>query len=295
MKKTLAMLLAVLMLFSLLPVQTFADETAPTEAVATATEATEVTIEEPPAETTAETVAEEATEVTEEIAEETMEVTEEIAEETTEATEEAVTDETTEDTEEAVAEETVEATEAAEDVIVMETVEVSDEAANAISYSTYDAKVQEFINDDRWKNGISWGDVRPKLSTWDSLQCCAYVHDFAAYVYGCYGSFYPEDCADFDVLYSADQIRTGDIIHYNRTNDYWGHWFVVLKRNGNKLYVAEGNVDGKVRISDNIRYIEDGKLKNASNSNWENNLVAMEIYHYNKFIDDLEAVAYKNQ
>ncbi len=293
MKRTLAMLLAVLMLFSLLPAQVFAEETVPVETTSQETEAAETT-EETAAETTAEETAET---VAETAAAETEAAVETVPEETTETAAETEPAQT----EEAVAEETTEAAEEEPAETIQETLpevylEVSDEAMDAISYSNYEVKINEFINDGRWKHGTWWGSgCRPKLSNWDSAECCAYVADFAAYVYGCYGNIRPQYCADFTAFYNPAEIRTGDIIHYNRTDDYWGHWFVVLKRDGNKLYVAEGNVDGKVRISDNVRYIENGQLRNTSNSNWENTITAFDGYHYNKFIDDLEAVAYKNQ
>ena len=35
----------------------------------------------------------------------------------------------------------------------------------------YDTKVNEFINDARWKNGVSWPQISPKLSSYSSLGC----------------------------------------------------------------------------------------------------------------------------
>lgn len=103
-----------------------------------------------------------------------------------------------------------------------------------------------FINDARWKNGGAWGyNQKPKLSNWSSIGCCAYVADFAAYNYGKTGDFrgnYYDNIAE---------MRAGDIIHVEN------HWFVCLGRNGNSLYSAEGNVDGKVVVS-NSRYTISG-------------------------------------
>ena len=105
------------------------------------------------------------------------------------------------------------------------------------------ANISDFINDGRWCNGISWGEGQgPKLSSWSSSGCCAYVCDFVKYVYG--HNSYKDGATTFT---SVNEIREGDVIH---TGD---HYFAVLGRNGNQLYTAEGNMGGKVCIS-NTRY-----------------------------------------
>lgn len=127
MKRTLAMLLAVLMLFSLLPAQVFAEETVPLETTSQETEAAETTEQ-----TAAETAAEETVEtVAETAAAETEAAVETIPEETTETAAETEPAQT----EEAVAEEATEAAEEEPAETIQETLpevylEVSDEAEN---------------------------------------------------------------------------------------------------------------------------------------------------------------------
>ena len=102
----------------------------------------------------------------------------------------------------------------------------------------YDSKVQGFINDARWKEGIAWGNGQtPKLSGWSSQGCCAYVADFTKYVFD-------KNNQKSGVLFTnPNDIRSGDVIWTG------GHWFVILYRNGNQLTTAEGNYAGKVRIT----------------------------------------------
>ena len=118
----------------------------------------------------------------------------------------------------------------------------------------YATKVYEFLKDSRWKNGIKWnGSTKPKASSWNCSGCMAYAVDFCKRVYG-------EDWASspkkFTKYQNVNQIATGDAIRIN------GHYFVVLLRQGNKLYTAEGNYSGKVRASLSTYgyYIENGKL-----------------------------------
>ncbi len=125
----------------------------------------------------------------------------------------------------------------------------------AISESTFDTKVQEFINDSRWKNGISWVDnKKPVLSTYASIGCCSYAADFVAYVYGSTKNAWKT--SDFTKFTDLNEIRKGDIIHLSN------HWFVVLDRIGDKLYTAEGNFDDKVRITKDGWAIKNGVIHN---------------------------------
>ncbi len=78
--------------------------------------------------------------------------------------------------------------------------------------STGNAKMDAFINDYRFTNGASWGDRRPYLSSWGSLQCCAYVADF---VYYCFGKSGPKTGTNFK---SAWDIRAGDVINVGGEN-----------------------------------------------------------------------------
>ena len=119
-------------------------------------------------------------------------------------------------------------------------------AEAAINYDTYKARYQAFISDSRWKNGIWWGDSQtPKTASWPSSGCFAYTADFVYEVFGV------EISTLSDLHYDASQIQAGDIVRI----DNW-HSFVVLERNGSKLYTAEGNttVSGSPRV-----YITDSK------------------------------------
>lgn len=129
-----------------------------------------------------------------------------------------------------------------------------------------DRAINLFSKDNRFKNGVSWGDSkRPQYNTsYSSQGCCAYAADFLKFMYGqtnlnTAGSKYT----------SASNIKAGDIIHLkaikktkgNRTYTGWGHWMVVLQRNGNKLVTAEGNAyGGRVLVSSSKYYISGGKL-----------------------------------
>ena len=105
----------------------------------------------------------------------------------------------------------------------------------AMSQSEYDQKVNEFINDSRWRNGTSWGYYQKPKIAWNGIGCCAYVNDFVRYVYGA-------DSQNVGTIYTGvSNIRTGDVLYIN--NATWGeHWIAVLGKNGNILYTAEGNV-----------------------------------------------------
>ena len=122
------------------------------------------------------------------------------------------------------------------------------------------AKITAFSLDSRWKNGVSWPQRSPKLSTHSSKGCCAYAADFCKYVYG-YN--WMTATSKFKKYTDLNNIKTGDIIHTSN------HWFVVLRRDGNKLYTAEGAYSSKTRVSTSKPgyYIENGKLYQC----WYNN------------------------
>lgn len=121
--------------------------------------------------------------------------------------------------------------------------------------STYDQKVNAFINDARWKNGISWGYYqKPKLSTYSSIGCCAYGADFAKYV------FNKNSYRNGTYFTGVNNIKAGDILHLSQR-----HWIVVLYRNGNKLTTAEGNYSSKTCISSN-KYVINGNYIRCNNS-----------------------------
>lgn len=143
--------------------------------------------------------------------------------------------------------------------------------AATISTATFNTKVAAFVADSRWKNGIAWGDNQaPKLSGWSSQGCCSYAADFAAYVYGSTNAAWTG--AGFTKFTNLNDIRTGDIIHTSN------HWFVVLSRDGNTLYTAEGNFDDKVRVCTDGWGLKSGKLYNLK-ANAERTFVYG--YHYN--------------
>jgi len=167
-------------------------------------------------------------------------------------------------------------------------------AKAAISYDTYYTNFQNFINDERFNNGTYWnGDQREfsEFSSWQSWGCCAYAATFAGYVYG---SRYAWSSGDFTEYYNMAEIRTGDIIHYYRS-DGGEHWFVVLERNGDQLYTAEGNAayEGvpSVYVSRDIRYLENGQLKSRWSSK-DNYITSFVGYHYN-FTNSASAYQYK--
>lgn len=144
----------------------------------------------------------------------------------------------------------------------------------AISTDTYNTKIEEFISDARWKNGITWvASQKPKLSSWSSTGCCAYAADFVAYVYGSKTAAWTT--SNFTKYTSLNDIRSGDVIYIT------GHWFVVLSRSGNTLRTAEGSFDGKVRVTTTGWGIKNGKLYNLA----ANTAGTFEFgYHY-KFSD----------
>ena len=110
--------------------------------------------------------------------------------------------------------------------------------------STGNSKIDEFINDSRWTNGASYnGSTQPKTNSSASFWgCAAYCYDYTNY---CYGKANPRSGTAFS---NINEIQAGDVVTVGNQSDGTGHWFVVLKRSGNSLYVAEGNYANKVRI-----------------------------------------------
>ena len=123
---------------------------------------------------------------------------------------------------------------------------------------TFDA----FINDPRFTAGAAWpknwdDDYDTLLSSWPSWTCCAYVADFVKY---CYGKDDPWDATEYKNAYD---IQAGDVVRLGSEDKGDGntHYFVVLKRSGNSLYTAEGNMDGgKVRIGWNYTIESSNRL-----------------------------------
>lgn len=141
---------------------------------------------------------------------------------------------------------------------------------NNSSLTSIPAKMQSFIDDDRWRNGASYGDIVPKKASWHYDKqgyqvpggCAAYCADFNLYVYGI------DSNQTTKPFTNVNEIRQGDIIHVP-TVTYNGqkiiqHWFVVLNRKGNQLYTAEGNYLGKyARVSTTAWSIRNGGVYTA--------------------------------
>lgn len=136
--------------------------------------------------------------------------------------------------------------------------------------SAYDSKMNAFINNPNWRNGTSWSAIRPKANSgWNCTGCCAYCADFINQVYGITGRAWEHNAW---VSYGAQGIQEGDVI---QTTNAGEHWFVVLKRDGNRLYTAEGNVGGyagypsrTVYISWDRYYIEGNRVKYKAYGQW---------------------------
>ena len=142
-------------------------------------------------------------------------------------------------------------------------------STNESYYASIANKINEFINNPNWSDGATWGYYKEPIdSTYSSIGCCAYVADFAKYVYGT-NDLYNGDSRYYDI----NDIQAGDVVYMRNYDDSSGHWFAVLKRDGNTLTCAEGNwaggmvVIGKTRTinasagrfdEDNIRYFRYG-------------------------------------
>lgn len=136
--------------------------------------------------------------------------------------------------------------------------------------SDFETKYQAFISDARWKNAIGWGGNQgPKISGWDSSGCCAYAADFQKYVYGTQGW-------SKSTFYNVSEIKAGDILHIQC--DQGEHWIVILNRNGNTLYTAEGNF-GSIVVVSNSRYTISGN--NLYNTYAKRNYNLTTGYHFN--------------
>ena len=92
----------------------------------------------------------------------------------------------------------------------------------------------DFIHDPEHTDDVYW-DIHqtPKLTNGGATGCASYCVDFSKY---CFDS---GALTTSDSYTDPDEIRAGDIVHL--TSEKSGHWFAVLKREGNLLYTAEGN------------------------------------------------------
>lgn len=111
--------------------------------------------------------------------------------------------------------------------------------------------IAEFIQDSRWRNGVSWGPSHPSIfqGNWDhggGNGCNGYVRDFTLYVHG-------TSLHNGRKFTNKNELNTGDVGYWYKS-DADQHWFAVIGRNGNWLHVAEGNyLPGVVHIQ-NKRY-----------------------------------------
>ncbi len=117
------------------------------------------------------------------------------------------------------------------------------------TYAAYVAKYRQFINDSRWKAGTPWKDGKtPEHGLYKAWGCAALASDFEYYMYGTYGWK--------GTLYrKAADISTGDIVKISDP-----HWFIILERDGEKLYTAEKYKD-QVYITDSHYRVHDGVLQ----------------------------------
>lgn len=128
-----------------------------------------------------------------------------------------------------------------------------------MTQSEYDSKMNAFINDGRHRNGLPW----------PSGGCVEYARDWIKHMYGhssfglgdnTYGPTSPGSRIGDQIVNirgDARDIQTGDVVWA-----YWpgsgNHAFVILKRNGNNLYTAEGAWGTKTRVTSSGFKIIDG-------------------------------------
>ena len=113
----------------------------------------------------------------------------------------------------------------------------------------------EFIQLPEYSADASWDrNQRPLISRSGSTGCASYCADFVKYCYGL------DTLTSKDKYTDMNEMRAGDIVHLQGPS--YGHWIVILKRNGNRFYTAEGNWGDVVRIGWKYEII-DGKLEGS--------------------------------
>jgi len=97
--------------------------------------------------------------------------------------------------------------------------------------------IDDFLNDSRWSEEVSWdSSSTPKLSSASGTGCYAYCADYTKY---CYGYNYPNSG---DAFYDINEIRVGDVLTSGNPSTWnVGHWFICIKRVGDVITIAEGN------------------------------------------------------
>lgn len=135
--------------------------------------------------------------------------------------------------------------------------EVIDAAGYVLDVEDYFTKYQEFISDSRWDDESWWSyDHAQNLSTgWIGYGCFAYASDFVKYMFN--ETFM--GASSSNVFTDEAEIRNGDVIN---TGEMGQHWIVILERNGNELYTAEGNYSNRVLISHRRYEMRNGELYN---------------------------------
>lgn len=148
---------------------------------------------------------------------------------------------------------------------------------NYLTKSEYDAKVQAFISTPAYANGAVWDwNTMSKLTAFPIGACDGYAYEFIKYVFNYDLTTLKQTNATADYqpytsseLSNASSIRAGDMLGLNFTTygQDCGHVIVVLQRNGNQLLTAEGNMDGRVVISNSWYYISNNTLQRRASTN----------------------------
>ena len=103
-------------------------------------------------------------------------------------------------------------------------------------------KMQSFIEDDRFKDGVSWDNSKKvQYGNWTGYGCAGYATEFVNY---CFGGTNPKIGVYFD---DSSEITDGDVVY--RIGNMGDHWFCVLEKNDDEYYIAEGNYNSKVRVA----------------------------------------------
>ncbi len=125
---------------------------------------------------------------------------------------------------------------------------VSIDTTVVLGAESYTDRYKRFINDPNWSNNISWDRnqtaKQKEAQAASPTGCAAYAADFVYFMYG--GTHISEGGT---AIGDFNDICTGDVVHIKETYNKSEHWFVVLERNGNDLYTAEGNYNDSVFIS----------------------------------------------
>ena len=112
--------------------------------------------------------------------------------------------------------------------------------------------IDDFLNDPRWSEGNEWtNSTTSKLASGSGTGCYAYVADYAAY---CFNT----SPTSGEAFYDINEITVGDVISVgNPTTWSASHWFIVIKREGNVLTIAEGNAMDQVLMSRDFTILAD--------------------------------------